>query len=90
LRFWRYAAVMKSENGTLGECLDNGYGIAATCTACWHSAGLDIAVLAAKLGRDHGALRDDLVPKLRCTKCGGKHIGLTAVAPDTPKIWTRG
>ena len=81
---------MKSDNGTLGECLDNGYGITATYTLCWHSAPLDLEALAAKLGRDHGALRDDLVPKLRCTQCGSKRIGLTIIPPNTPRIWTQG
>lgn len=80
----------RSMNGTLGECLDNGYGLTATCTLCWHSARLDLDALAANLGRDHGALRDDLVPKLRCTPCGGKRIGLTVIVPGTPKIWSRG
>lgn len=79
----------RSMNGTLGECIENGYGVTATCTECWHSARLDIEALAAKLGRDHGALHDDLVPKLRCTKCRGKRIGLTANPLGVPNIWTR-
>jgi len=29
-----------------------------------------------RLGPDHGALRADVVPKLRCTKCGGRQVGI--------------
>jgi len=34
-----------------------------------------------KLGPDHGAMHDDLVPKLRCSKCGGKDLGLIVSPP---------
>lgn len=74
-------------NGTLGDCLDHGYGIRATCTACWHSADLDLEALARKLGRAHGALRDDLVPLLRCTQCTESRVSLTTVVPNAPKIY---
>ena len=78
----------KSMNGTLGDCLDNGYGIRATCTACWHGADLDIEALARKLGREHGALHNDLVPLLRCTKCPENRVSLTTIVPGVPKIYS--
>jgi hypothetical protein len=28
-----------------------------------------------RLGPDHSTLHDDLAPKLKCSKCGGKKIG---------------
>lgn len=79
-----YALAMASVNATLGECITHRYGIRAACTECGHVRELDLEALAAKLGRDHGALRDDLAPKLRCTECGSKRIALTTLAPDVP------
>ncbi len=43
---------------------------------CGHHAPLDMLALRDRLGPDHGALHDDLVPLLKCSKCGGKEIGL--------------
>jgi len=75
---------MPASNGTLGECIANGYGIRATCLACWHHRELDLPALAARLGPEHSTLHDDLVPRLRCSKCGSKRIALTALPPDVP------
>jgi hypothetical protein len=75
---------MASSNGTIGECITLGYGIRATCLACWHARELDLPALAERLGPGHGALHDDLVPRLRCAKCGSKRIALTALPPDVP------
>ncbi|GLK71732.1 hypothetical protein GCM10017643_18470 [Ancylobacter dichloromethanicus] len=80
---------MASSNGTVGECIAQGYGIRATCLACWHNRTLDMAILATRLGVDHGALHRDLVPKLRCSACGSKRIALTVLAPNVPTIERR-
>ncbi len=48
---------------------------------CNHKAVLDLAALRDKLGPDAPAMHDDLVPKLRCAKCGGKQIGLICTPP---------
>ncbi len=63
---------------TLGELIDARDNLRAYCMerVCGHSAKLDLVKLAAKLGRDHGALHDALVPHLFCTKCGSKNISL--------------
>lgn len=75
---------MPSSNGTLGECIALGYGIRSTCLACWHHRELALPALAERLGWDHGALHEDLVPRLRCAACGSKRIVLTALPPDAP------
>ncbi|WP_131835364.1 hypothetical protein [Ancylobacter aquaticus] len=75
---------MASLNGTLGDCIAHRQGIRATCLACWHHRELDIPALAARLGPDHGALHNDLVPKLRCAECGSKRIALTMLAAWVP------
>ncbi|MEN6538748.1 MAG: hypothetical protein ABFC67_03975 [Mizugakiibacter sp.] len=75
---------MASSNGTLGGCIALGYGIRATCLACWHARELDLPALAARIGQGHGALHDDLVPRLRCVECASKRIALTMLPPHVP------
>ena len=76
----RYLAGMSR---TLQESIDEGLRISAWChgRGCNHHSDLDLAALRDRLGPDHGAMHDDLAPKLRCKKCGGKAIGLI-VAPS--------
>jgi ribosomal protein L37E len=64
---------------TLGESIERRETIEAHCKErrCGHAAKLDLPKLAEKLGRDHGTLHKDLVPHLKCGKCGSKNIGLT-------------
>jgi hypothetical protein len=45
-------------------------------------AVLDLPTLRDRLGPDHGALRADLVPKLRCAKCGSRQVGII-ITPGT-------
>lgn len=65
--------------GTIQKAIDSGDTVMAWChnPTCRHKAQLDWEVLKARLGPDHGTLHHDLVPKLKCSKCGGKEIGLT-------------
>jgi hypothetical protein len=44
---------------------------------------LDLEALADRLGTDHGSLHDQLVPKLKCSKCGSKNIALILSAEET-------
>lgn len=68
---------------TIGALIDGGYQLAIHCDSldCRHSAWADLPVLAERLGRDHGTMHDDLVPKLRCSKCGGRRAGIRLHAP---------
>lgn len=60
---------------TLGAMIDSGHRIAVYC---------DRPGLAERLGRDHGAMHDDLAPKLRCSKCGSKAVSIRVHPPTTP------
>ncbi|MER9829139.1 hypothetical protein NKJ51_12230 [Mesorhizobium sp. M0134] len=51
---------------------------------CHHNQVLDLENLKAKLGPDALAMADDLIPKLRCAKCGGKAVGLTYTPDASP------
>jgi hypothetical protein len=62
---------MVMDLGTIGALIDTGHLLSACCNnpKCRHYAKLDVVLLAEKLGRDHSTMRNDLVPKLRCSKC---------------------
>lgn len=57
---------------TIGKTIDANLTITACChrTDCRHSAQLDLAALAARLGRDHPSGARELLPYLTCAKCG--------------------
>lgn len=63
---------------TIQSLIDGGMELSAYCqrSSCNHHSKLDLEMLRGKLGPDAPAMRDDLVPKLRCAKCRGKQIGL--------------
>ena len=69
---------------TIGDAIARGDRIWGYCseTSCRHIAVLDLTVLRDRLGPDHGALRADLVPKLRCAKCGSRRVGII-ITPGT-------
>jgi len=63
---------------TIQSLIDERMRLDAYCHnhLCHHHQPLDLMNLRDKLGPDAEAMSDDLVPKLRCSKCGGKQIGL--------------
>jgi hypothetical protein len=63
---------------TIQERIDEGERISVYChnPRCHHGAKLDLLKLRDKLGPDHGAMHDDLVPRLRCSVCGSKNVGI--------------
>lgn len=63
-----------STNATLGDCLRCGEIITAHCHTCGRYNELDIQVLSDKLGPAHGAMFNDLAPKLKCAACDGKRL----------------
>ncbi|WP_394890476.1 hypothetical protein ACG873_03580 [Mesorhizobium sp. AaZ16] len=63
---------------TIQSFIDSGDTLTAYChnSRCHHRQVLEMTKLRDRLGPDHGAMHDDLVPLLVCSKCGGKKIGL--------------
>jgi hypothetical protein len=63
---------------TIQNRIDEGERISVWChnSRCHHGSKLDLMKLRDKLGPDHGAMHDDLVPKLRCSVCGSKNVGI--------------
>ncbi|PSH59048.1 hypothetical protein CU102_27755 [Phyllobacterium brassicacearum] len=76
---------MSMSLSTLGALIDTDHMLRACCNnpKCRHYAKLDLEYLAVKLGRDHSSMRDDLVPKLKCSKCKSKNISLILSAKST-------
>lgn len=68
---------------TIGAFLDNAHVLRAYCNTCRHCVKLDLKALAAALGRDHGSMHNDLVPKLKCSACGSRAIGLILSTEET-------
>lgn len=72
---------------TIQERIDRGERVFAHCQSptCYSpSRELDLEALKAKLGPDHGAMHDSLVPKLRCSVCGSKNVGITIHVDQRP------
>ncbi len=54
---------------------------------CHHHAALDLTVLRDKLGPDALTMKDDLLPRLKCGRCGGKDVGLICSPAATREGW---
>ncbi|MHA6687728.1 hypothetical protein [Mesorhizobium sp. A556] len=72
---------------TLKSLIDAGVAVQAYCHAssCHHNQKLNLELLMDHFGPDFPAMATDLEPKLRCSKCGGKKIGLI-FTPDRDSI----
>ena len=74
-------------NWTVQSLIDGKMTVTAYChsTQCGHHQVLDLEKLRDILGPDAPAMADDLEPKLVCSKCRGKKLGLI-YAPDSEKV----
>ena len=68
---------------TVQTLIDGNMAIEVYChnPRC-HHAGLNLRLLKEKLGPDAPAMAFDITEKLRCSKCGGKKLGLI-YSPDS-------
>ena len=74
-RGWTFAKLIADDMTVMAHCQN---------FRCHHRQVLDLKALAERFGHDAPATHDDLAPKLKCTKCGGKQIGLTYTPQVTP------
>jgi hypothetical protein len=72
---------------TIQQLIDDRMTLLAYCHSptCHHNQRLDLIKIRDKLGPDAPAMSDDLVPRMRCTKCGGRKVGLTYSPPTEPR-----
>jgi hypothetical protein len=73
---------------TVQELIDGGYKLHANCHNwhCQNNQALYLVDLRDRLGADHSTLHD-MVPKLKCSKRGGKKIGLIKTPPSASTGW---
>lgn len=71
---------------TIQHFIDSGDRCEVHCNRCGHHAPLDHVKLRDRLGPDHGALHNDLVPLLRCSRCGSKDLGMIRSPRSTKDI----
>jgi hypothetical protein len=76
---------------TIQHFIDSGDRYELWChnSACGHHAHIDMLKLRDRLGPDHGCLHDDIIHLFRCSKCGGKKIGLQRQAKGNDEKWPR-
>jgi hypothetical protein len=69
----------------IGALIDGNMVLRAYCNnpKCHHCVLLDLEALSTKLGRGHGCLHNDLVPKLKCSTCGSRDVGLILSNKET-------
>lgn len=62
---------------TIQTFIDSGDKLRVYChnPLCSHHVELDMLMMCDRLGPDHGAMHDDLVTKLKCSKCGSRKVG---------------
>lgn len=67
---------------TIQDLIDTNHKLWSHCESCGRHHLWDLNVLGRKLGFDHSYLHPDIVPKLKCGKCGSKGISIT-ISPPT-------
>ena len=69
---------------TFQSLIDDRMTVTAYChaSACNHNATLDLKRMRDRFGPDAPAMRDDVLPMLYCSKCGGKKLGLIYTPPS--------
>jgi hypothetical protein len=71
---------------TFESLIAEGMRVTAFCrnSRCNHNQQLDLKALSGRFGPYMPAMHDDLVPRLRCSKCGGRQISLTCTPTVQP------
>ncbi|WP_287235789.1 hypothetical protein [Mesorhizobium sp.] len=71
---------------TFQTLIDGGMQVTAHClsAACRHTQELDLVRLRDTLGADTPAMRDDLLPRMKCSQCQSRNVNLI-YTPDSAK-----
>ncbi|MDX8536001.1 hypothetical protein RFM23_00010 [Mesorhizobium abyssinicae] len=71
---------------TFQSLIDAKMTVTAFCqwSPCNHSQKLDLAQFRDCYGPDSPAMADDLIPRLKCNRCGGTAVGVI-YTPDTSR-----
>ena len=66
---------------TIGDLIEAGRGLTATCEVCLHSARLNLPELAARFGAAHFCTESALRPLLQCSVCKSTEAALQDTRP---------
>ena len=77
-----------AKSWTLKSLIDARMAVQAYChdPKCHHNQKLNLELLMDHFGPDFPAMAADLEPKLRCSKCGGKKVGLIYAPASNDKL----
>lgn len=86
---------------TIGALIDGGYQLRVYCERggfdgrCNHSSVIDLEKAAAKLGREHRSMHEDLKDKFKCSSCGSRLVSFklhppTATRAGNPYLKNKG
>lgn len=66
---------------TLQAMIDHDMQLWAFCHAhaCFNRHRFDLNELRARIGPEASTMAHDLVPRLRCSRCGGKNASITCI-----------
>jgi hypothetical protein len=68
---------------TIGDLIENGYGLNAHCEACNRHAQVNLFRLADKYGREATFVKSESPIRLKCSRCGASPCDYK-LAPPTP------
>jgi hypothetical protein len=71
--------------------IDAKMAVTAHCQTapCHHRQKLDLAKLRDRFGPDAPAMAHDLIPKLKCAKCGSKKVGVIYTPDSRPSAYAK-
>jgi len=71
--------------GTVQAMIDEGMQLWAFCHAhgCFNRHRFDLDALRARIGPQASTMARELVPRLRCSRCGTKNASITCI----PRSW---
>jgi hypothetical protein len=78
---WRYT-------NSIDDWLEDGTTATTWChnPKCGHRGLLDLEALKRRLGGQHGMLLHEIKQVLKCSKCGGKELGMTRQPNTTGSV----
>ncbi|AZO52094.1 hypothetical protein EJ073_28740 [Mesorhizobium sp. M4B.F.Ca.ET.058.02.1.1] len=82
---------MAGKGWTFQSLIDAKMTVTAFChwSPCNHSQKLNLAQLRDRYGPDAPAMADDLIPKLKCHRCGGTDVGVIYTPDTSPNAYGR-
>ena len=75
-----------ADGWTYQTLIDRRMRVTASCGACHRHKVLDLMALRDRFGPDAPAMAGDIIPRLKCDRCGARRSTLIYAPPDTNRI----